>query len=91
VTVAAGVLAEASVNAPCGRYWRRLAGSPADALADPDRTVDQLAERVLVYLVEVLDTLARNSCTGTPVRRAAGLFLAAMLRTRTQRATRWAQ
>jgi hypothetical protein len=39
----------------------RLGGSPVNALADPDRTVDQLAKRLLVRIVKALEVQAALS------------------------------
>ena len=38
-----------------------LGGSPVNALADPDRTVDQLAKRLLVHIVKAAEVQAALS------------------------------
>ena len=45
----------------CGPLAAWLAGSLIDTFAYPDRTIDQLAKRVLVHLVEALDVQATLS------------------------------
>src|SRR6516164_7902309 len=50
---------------------RGLGGGSVDALADPDGTVDQLAERVLIHVVEALEVQAARP---GPVRAQPGQY-----------------